>query len=153
MIPGERPVHFAKVWRLSSPLYRDDENSIDFVWPEAVMSTRASVAHLARPVQGQRPRYYCSDKDTPRRRLVNERALQNVMSRFGLEPIELSGMLTLDQIASVSNAELIVMQPCDAAAVRMFTAADCVTIELTPPNVDVGLGPRSIAAVLGQSVY
>lgn len=152
-IAGGVATRFDKVWILSSPMFRESDTSDVEIWPEALTTLRADVARCFRNIGRSRPRLYVGRRNVRWRRMVNQDEIVGVLRSFGVEEIDLQPLSARDQIASVSNAEIIVTEFGAGAAITAFSPPDCIVIELAPPNFTAFFGPPVFAAVMGQMIY
>lgn len=150
LIPRDKVTHFESVWLLSSSMGRRTADGV-FIWQEAIWALRQKVGHLMRTLKGQRPRYFLYRGDANWRRLVNESDLSKVLETYRIQPIDLSTLPATEQIRTISNAEIIVVELGAAGGISVFSPPDCAIIELSPPGVGGALGPIAFAMILGQA--
>lgn len=150
LIPRDRPVPFDRAWMLSSPMYRRAPEH-PMIWPESIWALRAATGHLNRPVSGKRPRYYLPRGNASWRRLINEPQLMSLMEKYDVQPIDFSVMSAVEQIRTISNAEMVISVLGAASEITIFTPSDCAVIDLSPPGFAGTFGPVAFAAVLNQA--
>ena len=78
---------------------------------------------------GEHPRIYITRNDVTRRRVRNERAVIDTLSRFGIEPYALEELSVAEQARLFAEAELIV-GPHGAGFANLLYASDAAVVEL-----------------------
>jgi capsular polysaccharide biosynthesis protein len=149
-IPRSSSTVFSTVWFLSAPNYRPQPSARAQLWPDAVWDLRAQFAKLFRPFEPKRPRLYLARGKTKWRRLINEAALQQQLSALGVDIVQLDQLSAADQIATVSNPQLIVTPQGASTQITQFAPSDCIVIELTAPGAAFVFGPYVTSAILDQ---
>jgi capsular polysaccharide biosynthesis protein len=149
-IPRPASAAFATVWFLSAPNYRPKTRARPQLWPDALWDLRGQLAYLGRPFAPTRPRLFLARGKTQWRRLINETAIQQRLAALGIDSIQLDGLGAADQIAWVSNAQLIVTPQGASSQITQFAPSDCMVIELTPPEVASVFGPAGTSTILDQ---
>lgn len=146
------PPMLTSAWLVSAPMYRASTEVAPQLWPDGVWALRAHAAHLFRPFNGPRPRLFLPRGAAAWRRLVNEtsEALRSALRRFGVVAAELRDHTVAQQIAEVSNAELIVTVQGAGGQITTFAPADCAIVELAAPDLGAALGPQGTALILDQ---
>lgn len=150
MVPRNALLRFSRVWFLSSPVSRAEVTSPARMSAPAVWALRTSTAYLSRPMGAPRPRFYLGRSNVTWRRVVNEAAVQALLARFSVMPLELSHLSAEEQISIVSNAEMLVTVVGAASQIVFFSAPDCATIELSPSQMPATYGPAAVAAIFDQ---
>jgi len=147
-IAADVPTRFDNVWLLSSPMYRQRDESAQ-IWPPAVEKLRSALAQSTRSGD-KRPRLFLSRANAQWRRLVNEPDILATCAKFGVIPVDLGSLAAKDQVAAIGNAEIVVCPAGASSQVTAFAPPDCAVIELFPPDVVAFFGPRAFAAMSAQ---
>ncbi|MBM3515313.1 MAG: glycosyltransferase family 61 protein [Alphaproteobacteria bacterium] len=150
LVPRREPSLFRRVWRLSSPMYRKSRKVPPLFWPDALWAMRSTVAHLMRPLPMRRPRYYLTRPNAQWRRLANEAQVLTVLDRFGVQPIDLSSATAATQIATISEAELVIGTAGAGPAITLYAPTDCLMIELTCPKFEPIFSMFGYAALMDR---
>jgi len=144
--------NFMQVWLVSAPMHRAHIGSNPQLWPDGVWALRTHVAHLFRPLPAQRPRFYIPRGPAKWRRLINEDSNETLelFREYRVSPLLLHELTVPEQIAAVSNAELIIAAQGAGAQITNFAPPDCAVVEIASPNLGAILGPQGTALILDQ---
>jgi len=150
LIRRDVPTHFDRVWLLSSPMHRRKKGEAALCL-DAAWWLRFVTAPLARSLRAPRPRWFIARGGAASwRRIVNEKAVLEIADAYDVKPIDLGTLSAAEQIAMVSNAELLICPAGAASQISAFAPPDCIIIELTPPKFAVVFGPIAFALALNQ---
>jgi hypothetical protein len=146
---------FKELWVPSVVAYRGHySDNFPYLWPEAIRYLRSHIcgegALISRPSKNIAKRIYISRRSAEWRKPTNEDDVISCLRQYGVEDIDMNGMVYEQQIDYVKNAELIVVAGGGASPITMYAPLECVIIELAPTHVVGTWGSMAWAHVLGQ---
>jgi capsular polysaccharide biosynthesis protein len=154
-VDHHRPVAFANAWVPSTPFYRGHYNDRQaYIYPDAIFGLRDVMTDRTRiAATGDRPRIYVPRTNAQWRRVVNDGEVLALLASYGVTVARLEEMSAAEQIALVSQAELIVMPTGAASPITMFAPNDCIVMELTNRHLVGTFGSVAFSHVLGQVLH